>query len=953
MQAAGKLLILFFFFTPCTTRGANPDSLRAAEQGARFLEALAQDPAAPGLDSVRHCHRQADDLTGWINLCKQAGKVLRDRRALPRQGLDYMLHATEDRLWRSPRSPEEWEALAWLLANVAFTYNNYLDDFNPAARYYEQALTILVDRLDREDLLVAEYLYLPLGNLKTKLGEEAAAEVYLKKGLALSLDQGSLRLAADACSDLSVLYLGYGRLPEAVRVLEEGLDLPGLPPFTQGLLQGNLALVYTEMGAYEKALTHARSSRRSFVLDTLHRASDSPRIKLAGVERMLGEISGLTGRYDEARAHFRNAEQLLLRIYPGGRHRSLSKLYYAWGNLHHRRGDYDRALRRQHQSLQASLETFDPPDDHALPSPEQLHPDVVIAQALAGKAETLTARYDRGGDRRDLKTALRCHELIFEVEKMLRHSYHYESSKLFNLEESRARSEKAIALALQLTDLTGNDGYREQAFAFAERSKSILLLESFLGDNAALAADIPAARRTREESLQAEIARLEKNLYEARNAPDSTRQALQEQLLALRQHYTTFIRELETDFPAYYNLRYKFEPVTPGQVRAFLAPGQALVEYFTGREKIYVFVVTTDRYEVLTLERDFPLNEWVVQLRRDIEAFQFGGADRQVLCGRYSDRAHRLYERLVAPLEALDLPPRLLLIPSGVLGYLPFDALLTAPAPEGCRFDRYPYLLHRYTLSYGYSATLQAELAARQYDRKGFLGVAPAFDGGGGFAPLQNTENSLNAVAGRIGGEVLSGPGATIAAFRAAAPGYRILQLATHAQANTEQGDFSFVVFSGTGGGYDSLFVKDVYRLDLAAELVVLSACETAVGTVYESEGIISLARGFLYAGARSLITTLWSINEGTNLRLIESFYGHWADGRDKDEALRRAKLDHLAGSDRLRAHPVYWAALAPIGEMQGTMGPTGKMSWWVMALGMPVVLIGVVLFRVRRRREG
>ncbi len=919
-----------------------PDTLTTQEMLQRFLA----DPAEATRETLYRRLYAEDDLGAWINACKEAGKQARDGKSLPEEGLAQMHRATEDQLWRPPCTDGEWQTLGWLYSNIAFTYNGYFADFNRASQYYEKALAIFDDRLGEAAPMVARYVLLPLGNLKTKLGDEQSAEMYLQKAKSICIAHRDNSMAAAAYSDLGILYQSMGRFDRAIAILEEGLALTGLPTFRRGLLEGNLASVYNLLGQPERALDYARSSRRSFARDTLRTDSDSPRIKLAGVDRMIGEIYTQTGQWPQARRHFQQAETLLLRIVPSGKLRLLSKLYTAWGQLALRAGDCRGAIDYYNRALGALLDDFDPAHYRDNPETRQLFPDIAIGEALAGKADALTAHFEKNGATADLQAALDCHDLIFAVEKRLRRSYHYDSSKLFNLEESRARSEKGIALALQLAEHTGEDHYRRQAFTFAERSKSILLLEAFVRDNAALAADIPQHLRDEERALQAEIARKEKALFDAQASGHAELNPLREELFALRKKYTEFIFRLEAKYEAYYNLRYKFDPVSPEQVGAFLAPDQTLIEYFTGSEQIFVFVIQQDLFEIIALPRNFPLNEWVVQLRSDIEQFQFPGVDRQVLCQQYSERAYRLYEKLVAPLAELPLTERLLIIPSGVLGYLPFDALLIRPA-NTCRFRDYPYLIREHTIAYGYSATLQAELTTRQYATTGFLGVAPRFDGQGGFGQLRDNRESLKRVRRQHGGKVLLGPAARSEAFLDLAGRYQVLQLATHAQANTESGDFSFIVFQGSDGQYDSLFVKDIYLLDLAAELVVLSACETAVGSVFESEGIISLARAFLYAGARSLVTSFWSINEGANLPVVERFYTYWEAGSPKDVALKKAKLKQLSESDRLLAHPVYWAALSAIGVTEGEPAFTGR-HWkgWLSAGAGVLFFFFLLLYR-------
>ena len=127
--------------------------------------------------------------------------------------------------------------------------------------------------------------------------------------------------------------------------------------------------------------------------------------------------------------------------------------------------------------------------------------------------------------------------------------------------------------------------------------------------------------------------------------------------------------------------------------------------------------------------------------------------------------------------------------------------------------------------------------------------------------------------------------------------------------------------------------------------MVVLSACETGLGELEASEGIISLGRAFTYAGAKSIITTLWSVNDQATSELMISFYQYLDQGMSKDEALRQSKLDYLDSHDERFSHPYYWAAPIAIGDMESIELNSGGMGWWWMAaLFLLLLSLGLIL---------
>ncbi|MEL7339375.1 MAG: CHAT domain-containing protein, partial [Bacteroidota bacterium] len=136
------------------------------------------------------------------------------------------------------------------------------------------------------------------------------------------------------------------------------------------------------------------------------------------------------------------------------------------------------------------------------------------------------------------------------------------------------------------------------------------------------------------------------------------------------------------------------------------------------------------------------------------------------------------------------------------------------------------------------------------------------------------------------------------------------------------------------------LMLRDLYAMDIPAELVVLSACETGIGRFSRGEGLLSLARGFSYAGTHSLLATLWRIPDGeVNQDLLPNFYQALQEGNTKVEAIRSAQLSQIedAFSEQM-AHPFFWAAFTPIGDMR-PLQHDNSLFWWGFVFG----LLGVI----------
>ncbi|MCG8326980.1 MAG: CHAT domain-containing protein [Chitinophagales bacterium] len=915
------------------------------EQAITLVKNNKEDSASIYFSESLMLYQKADSLVKWINAHKSYGKAYRIRRldSDPNKTVEVLVEASKENLWRAPLNAKEWDALVWLNVNIAFTHYYKLENFIMAKEYYELAAHLHQKNIGDPDYYLIKHVYKPLSNLNTRLGDYSASEVYLQTAIDFFSEEKITNEAARTSNDLAIVFLSQGKITESIQLLENALELEELSDETVALLQGNLAKSLHDNGDLKKALLHI-----NYCLDLLN-TDDVNSISIlkwiANFHVLKGDILLSLKRYDDSELELKKAERLLNEVSNSYQNRDLAGLYQILGRLYNERAQFEKSILTYHRIFDIMLDHFDESSWHSQPNPSTFSAEYMLIDALFGKAETLYAWYQKTADQEMLQTALKCHELIYEVEQLQRRAYRYESSKLFNVADARSRSTQAIQLALELWHKTGNEKYKEVALAFAERSKSTLMLEAFYNSRAVSLASLPDSVLQREKAIQKAIADAEESLYSAKsdNAVDSLIQQLEMDLLSLKQQYADWIKELEQQYPRYYKLKYNLNTLSSTEIQNALISGdQAFLEYFIGDKTIYVFLITTDNFRVFELEKDFPLEDWVIELRENIEAFQFSNSDRSALCESYNHLAYQLYNELIKPLEANGLPEGLLIVPDGVLGFVPFDALLSDVPHPGCKFSNYPYLLQKYHIQYAYSATLQSGLLQRSIRNKKWIGFAPSFDGANSFGKLTYNQLLVEGLQKINGGKAYMNKEATISNLSEIAEQYGLFHFATHAQANTEAGDFSFIVFSNGQGGYDSLFVKDIYLLPLQAEMAVLSACETAVGKLYQGEGIINLARSFLYAGANSVITTQWSINDATNRELMERFYNFLHKGYSKSEALRLAKQEQVKNGGMLHAHPAYWAAFAPIGNMRPVY--SGLNPVWIysaVGLSLGLILIG------------
>ena len=182
---------------------------------------------------------------------------------------------------------------------------------------------------------------------------------------------------------------------------------------------------------------------------------------------------------------------------------------------------------------------------------------------------------------------------------------------------------------------------------------------------------------------------------------------------------------------------------------------------------------------------------------------------------------------------------------------------------------------------------------------------------------LDHSREEVNNVVSIMKGKALIGDDATESNFMINAAKYGILHFAMHTLIDDEDPMASKLIFTQNNDSTEDglLNAYEIYNLKLNAKLAVLSACKTGTGKLSKGEGIMSLARGFLFAGIPSIVMTMWEVEDISGAEIMTEFYKQLKVGIGTDEALRNAKLTYLKQSDPLQSHPYFWAAYVQIGK--------------------------------------
>jgi len=519
-----------------------------------------------------------------------------------------------------------------------------------------------------------------------------------------------------------------------------------------------------------------------------------------------------------------------------------------------------------------------------------------------------------------LCTAFRAIDLIDSI----RIGYSSDEDKKYLIDEGYP----IYNVAIELLYLKGEE-YYEKAFSLAEKSKAILLFEAIRISETER--NLKISPDSLEKILQIRYTLNKNQLLIDEESNITNLQKLANERLKLKKQYEYLISQLKENNPEHFRLKYDLNHISPIIVtNEMLSDDQALVEYFIYDQNAFIFVLTPNdgRLNIIKTAWNPTLSKAAATIKEDIFAqnnFQ------------YIQKARLLYEQLVRPVFKYTSVKRLIIIPDGELWNIPFDALLTSDIKQEkqSNFKNFPYFLNEKSLIYGFSATLQHEMRKEKYKRMrgGILSFAPSYkkltadiltlDADRDILDtlLYNIEEAEQIVQLSNIGKCIKGKSASKTNFLQLLTQNRFLHIAAHAKTNHQNPNFSYIAFTNlidTIKESNKLYTYELYDYSLPFEMVVLSACETGTGPVWTGEGNISIARAFAYGGAKSIFTTLWSINDKATKNIMVKFYKNLKAGLTKDEALREAKLAYFQNAiDNDRAHPFYWAAFTGIGSVE------------------------------------
>ncbi|MEG4024097.1 CHAT domain-containing tetratricopeptide repeat protein [Microcoleus sp. S13C4] len=807
------------------------------------------------------------------------------------------------------------------LHNIGGVYSA-LGEKQKALEYYSQSLPVFGATGDRSGEAATLH---NIGGVYSALGEKQKALEYYSQSLPLRRATGDRGGEATTLNSIGSVYSELGEKQKALEYYSQSLPLRRATGDRGGeaTTLNNIGGVYSELGEKQKALDYYSQSLPLFRAVGNRSGEASTLNNIGGVYSDLGEKQKALDYYSQSLPLFRAVGNR------GGEATTLQNIGGVYSDL----GEKQKTLEYYSQSLPLSRAIGD------------RRVEALILYNMA------VAKYDQN----NLTEALNDIESSLKIIENLRTKIASPELRSSYFATVQDYYELYIDLLMQLHKTNPKSGYDTKALETSERSRARSLLELLQESNANIREGIPPDLLQQEKSLQQQLDTIEKQSIEAISSPNPNQTKIDEidkQRLSLLQEYQQIQTQVRTASPRYAALTQPQPLTLPEIQKQILDENTILLQYSLGEYRSYLWVVTSTG-----------LTSYELPKRADIETAARNFQDTVTnpllrnIPQKLAEATANLGQLILQPAAAQLGNKRLLIVPDGVLHYTPFQAL-TLPQTAG-QNTNVPLIVEHEIITLPSASTL-AILRQNYGDRKppsqslailadpvfspdderikgkitqattekleannlGLNRSLRAYNRGWPPERLpftrQEAQTILTLFPSASSRQIFDFDASRTTATDGNLANYQIVHFATHGLANSQNPELSGILMSmvDNKGNLVNGFLRltDIFNLKLAANLVVLSACQSGMGQNVKGEGMVGLTRGFMYAGAQRVAVSLWSVDDEGTAVLMQKFYQKMLQQKLAPAAALRAAQIEMMQQEEWKS-PYYWAAFTLQGE--------------------------------------
>ena len=803
---------------------------------------------------------------------------------------DVPMGAADDRAWQATamqhqgemfesihvleQAMDMYKAASAPPGRIAGIYNTrsiayfHLGDMEDAIAEADQALSI--DRLIGDDIGVAR-VENGLGNIFVAEGDFGAAETVFQDALRIARAHDQKLGEAFVLNNLATMYGVQGDFVRATRFCEESIKLK-----REVGNEAEVASSLVNLANYRHRAKHDTEANQALQeADAMGRESNHKFISAYALSEM-GVIQIDNHHPEAALKLLKEGDRLAQESQrEASRPFPLEEMASASYDL----GDYAGALRYSREAM-------------GIARSGRMLNDLSDANFYSGQALVALGRFTEA--RADLQ------ESVAEVEQVRDNVAGGASERQSFL------AERTDAYRL-LSALTASQRDWPAAFDVADKGKGRLLLDVYTAQGKAAGTSLTPAERIEEARLQSKFLSLDAQLDRQDASPGAAaKSALEGNLQQTRADLSALHTRIYDRAPELRLRRADFTAMTLKDVQTLMPnSATALLEYELTSRGAYLFVLTRGAGRTAEVH-GYPLKVSQQELAAHVRRFHQELATRSP---NFAVESRWLYTALLAPARlALQAKTSLIIVPDGVLWHVPFQALQrpdTAYMVESAAIDYVPSL-----------AVLHALRAGTKAATKAAAHTMLILGNPGGETPEQADEaTALEHLYGTKNSVAFLGKEATLTQFRHSSPSFDLIHIAAHGIYEDHDPMSSHMLLASASGGTEAgwLRARDLQQMNLHAELVVLSGCETGEGSFKDGEGVVGMSWAVLAAGAHATLASTWRVEASSTTQMMLAFHQNLRNGVSKAEALRHAELSVL--HNEKYAHPFYWASFVLMGD--------------------------------------
>ncbi|NOZ35025.1 MAG: CHAT domain-containing protein, partial [Chlorobi bacterium] len=754
--------------------------------------------------------------------------------------------------------------------------------------------------------------------------------------------------------NLAIIYYNIGRYRQAVSYYQKSFEIKQ-KYHLKGIdkILFNLARTYEQLNKFktvDSLFITAINIRKKNYGENYYR--------LAPFYLNYGNFLLKLKNYKQAKTYLIKAKNLYEKKY-GFRHPYTANSYVYYGNYFSATAQTDSALYWYQKSLIADSRHFKSENIRTNPSGDDCFSKLQLLKGLKMKAEALICSAQKHNKLLGLVLSIKTSDAALHLIAQIRDEYISADNKLIITEIEKECYSAAVEASFLLYQKTNDRKYIYKSYHYVCLSKASLL-NALSAEKKQLNAYISVSEQKNKVKLEQKIDGYKKLIYEENEKvnPDSVKiQFLQSKLFTLTNTYDNFITKLKSMRKI--TRKQKKNYLSVNDIQTKLPENTSLIEYFitkktnSDKQDLYTFIIDKKNFRFFRkpLNKDFYNHIKFFEKRMNksnrTETINSFNQFNKVCCDLYLD--------LFKQADRIIKNENIIIVPDEEIAFLSFDALQSSYKKRKIiNYADLDYLIYKRCFSYAYSTPLLFKQKERQYTDFVYA-FAPTYKDTvsnvlrQNFGNLSQTKSEINAILKFFKGKAYIGKEALEDSLKNIADKGGIIHIAGHASYEDKQKDFSFLAFSDKQKNSKDdglLFAYEIETLNLRSPMVVLSACNTGRGRLYSGEGVYSLSRSFLTAGAASVVYSLWNVNDDAGSEIMTDFYKYLSENETKNTALRQAKLDYLKTASPMLSDPKYWGGYVLTGSVQSL-----KSDQFVIFLfmGISVFLFITTLFFLKR----